>query len=239
MVWELSKSERGTILGTFLHTGSDDTLQAEKNRFVAPTRPLQRGGGETSLIGTYWVAIAKAPAERQALSPLGGEKTICPHAARRGTRPKQYSVPTAFLHPAAHHKSCHRRKSAPGSERRAGGGGGLSIEQNLTLGKHGRSGSPGARRAAGSRRRGATSNSLLWSGRSLSPHGTHFWPRSSSVRAFPAVRRCLNNYAGNEGEGGSSAVVWAQRERSGTKKQKKKTRRKKREGPRRSNDAHF
>lgn len=88
-----------------------------------PPTPLQcssGGGGETSLVGTYWVAIAKAPAERRALSPLGGEKTICPHAARRGTRPKQYSVPTAFLHPAAHHKSCHRRKSAPGSERGAG-----------------------------------------------------------------------------------------------------------------------
>lgn len=34
-------------------------------------------------------------------------------------------------------------------------------------------------------------------GYSLSPHGTHFWLQSFSVRAFPAVRRCLNYYVGN------------------------------------------
>lgn len=36
MGWELSKSERGAILGTFLHTGSSDTSQAEKNHPPPP-----------------------------------------------------------------------------------------------------------------------------------------------------------------------------------------------------------
>lgn len=53
--------------------------------------------------------------------------------------------------------------------------------------------------AAGSRRQGATSNSLLWSG-TVSPHMALISGCSVSAwepSAFPAVRRCLNNYAGN------------------------------------------